>query len=61
MKIVHGTIDNLNEKYDAIIHFQVLEHIKDDNSEILKNYLFSRKLWSFIDMCSFIYEFVLQI
>ena len=37
VKVVHGTIDNLNEKYDAIIHFQVLEHIKDDNSEILKN------------------------
>ena len=36
--IYNGTVSNIkSEKFDIIIHFQVLEHIKDDNEEILRN------------------------
>ena len=37
-KIYNGTVSSLKtEKFDVIIHFQVLEHIEDDNEEILRN------------------------
>lgn len=37
-EIYNGTVSNIkDEKFDVIIHFQVLEHIKDDNKEILRN------------------------
>ncbi len=37
-KIHNGTVSKItDEKFDVIIHFQVLEHIKEDNKEILKN------------------------
>ena len=36
--IVNGTVDDLKgKKFEAIVHFQVLEHIKDDQEEINKN------------------------
>lgn len=37
-KIINGTTNDINdEKFDVIFHFQVLEHLKDDNEEILRN------------------------
>jgi len=36
-EIHNGTISEINKRYDAIIHFQVLEHIEKDNEEILNN------------------------
>jgi len=41
IKVVNGSINKLeNELFDAIIHFQVLEHIEDDNKELLENLSF---------------------
>ncbi len=37
-KIINGTSHDLNaEKFDVILHLQVLEHLQDDNEEILRN------------------------
>jgi phospholipid N-methyltransferase len=37
IKIINGRSDNVRGKFDTIVHFQVLEHIKQDNKEITKN------------------------
>ena len=37
VKIINGTSDDVREKFDTIVHFQVLEHIKNDNKEIINN------------------------
>lgn len=36
IKIVKGTIYNINQKFDVIIYLHVLEHIKNDEEEIKK-------------------------
>lgn len=37
-QIHNGTVSKIKDKkFDTIIHFHVLEHIEDDNTEILKN------------------------
>jgi 2-polyprenyl-3-methyl-5-hydroxy-6-metoxy-1,4-benzoquinol methylase len=36
--IYNGTIDDIKDlEFDVIVHFQVLEHLKEDNQEIINN------------------------